>query len=520
MTFAERYPTEAEVRTAVRTLGVWTAIRDSLGERPTPVLVAWLVDPPEARAAIPYRRPTMDHVRAVPWNGLAAVSSFSGCGGSTLGLRMAGWRVPYAVEFVPAAADTYEANSHAYVDRRDVREIEPDEILDRLRIERGDLDLLEESPPCAAWSAAGVRERGHGAVRSYSDTRQRTDDLFDEWVRLVEGLEPRALLAENVPTMLEGSGRLHAIRFVERLGYAVKAAVLNAANYGVPQAREGSRRDGGARRAGGRSVLRDEEVRWLYPGGDRPQATLARRRARTADRGVQRGPAPAGGLPRDRHGLALDELLRLDRRAMLGAVEVVARLDEGEDHPPIRFAACREGTVMARRYHRGIRGGGGCDVSRICAAVASEIACAGSSSSPSWLRRRSMFSSTLGLQTTNNMARARSNSCCASWKRADETVRCGVPLASRWSCSAAYLIVTSASSTRRRSASRAARVVSRMVHTAHLGGYRGEERGGDGDGGVHRSHHRHACGRPGARSPGRWQPSRTVSHGAPGEPRD
>ncbi len=90
----------------------------------------------------------MADLAAVPPNGLTAVSTFSGCGGSSVGLRMAGWRVPYAVEFVSAAARTYRANSDALVDERDIREIPGAEILDSLGLAAGELDLLEGSPPC------------------------------------------------------------------------------------------------------------------------------------------------------------------------------------------------------------------------------------------------------------------------------------------------------------------------------------------------------------------------------------
>src|SRR5688500_2528948 len=55
-----------------------------------------------AGAKPPYRVPSMDEIRAVPWNGLTVVSTFSGCGGSCLGYRMAGYRVVWANEFVPA----------------------------------------------------------------------------------------------------------------------------------------------------------------------------------------------------------------------------------------------------------------------------------------------------------------------------------------------------------------------------------------------------------------------------------
>lgn len=190
----------------------------------------------------PYVLPSMDDVRALTGTrGLTAVSSFSGCGGSSLGLRMAGWAVPYAIEFVPAAADSYNANSAFPVDRRDVRDVNPREILDQLDIRPLELDLFEGSPPCASFSSAGQREKGWGEEKKYSDTSQRTDDLFFEWVRLLRGLMPRAFLAENVPGLIAGnavSEYAHVITGqLSEAGYRVIAKVLNAANYGVPQER-------------------------------------------------------------------------------------------------------------------------------------------------------------------------------------------------------------------------------------------------------------------------------------------
>lgn len=51
----------------------------------------------------PYRVPNMTEIAAIPWNGLTVASTFSGCGGSCLGYRMAGFKVLWANEFVPAA---------------------------------------------------------------------------------------------------------------------------------------------------------------------------------------------------------------------------------------------------------------------------------------------------------------------------------------------------------------------------------------------------------------------------------
>ena len=74
----------------------------------------------------PYRVPSMAGIAAVPWNGFTAISTFSGCGGPCLGYRMAGFRVAWASEFIPAAAEVYRANHpDTTLDTRDIREVKP-----------------------------------------------------------------------------------------------------------------------------------------------------------------------------------------------------------------------------------------------------------------------------------------------------------------------------------------------------------------------------------------------------------
>lgn len=191
-------------------------------------------------------------------NGLTAVSTFSGCGGSSLGLHMAGWRVPYAVEFIPAARDTYLANfPGAEVDDRDIRVIDPEEILDRLGVKRGEVDLAEGSPPCSSFAAinTGATRYGAAKVKHYSEgVHQQTDDLFDEWLRVIEGLLPRAILAENVPGLLGDNSAAFYRTILTRLaglGYEVDAGRYNAMHYGAATSRErlvirGVRRDVGS----------------------------------------------------------------------------------------------------------------------------------------------------------------------------------------------------------------------------------------------------------------------------------
>ena len=194
----------------------------------------------------------MAAVADAPLTGLTVVSTFSGCGGSCLGFRMAGYAPLWASEFIPAAADTYAANHSAILDRRDIRQVDPiQDVLRRLKMDVGEVDVLEGSPPCASFSVAGKREAGWGQVKKYSDSEQRVDDLFGEYVRFVRAIQPRAFVAENVPGLLIGAARMvfeHVMADLEGCGYRVAARVLNAQWYGVPQARRrlifvGVRRD-------------------------------------------------------------------------------------------------------------------------------------------------------------------------------------------------------------------------------------------------------------------------------------
>lgn len=174
-------------------------------------------------------------------NGRKMISTFSGCGGSCLGFAWSGWDVRYASEFIDIAADTYELNHPGVpVDRRDVRTVKANEILKMAGVKKGAVDLLEGSPPCASFSTSGIRHKGWGHVKGYSETEQRTDDLFFEFARLVRGIEPKVFVAENVPAIAQGS----AIGYFEEIhdeltncGYRVEASVLNAMWLGVPQKR-------------------------------------------------------------------------------------------------------------------------------------------------------------------------------------------------------------------------------------------------------------------------------------------
>ncbi len=189
-----------------------------------------------------YRVPLMKEIEEIPWNGFNVVSTFSGTGGSCLGYRMAGYRVLWANEFIPAAQDSYKANHpNSILDRRDIREISAQDILTATGLKIGEIDIFDGSPPCAAFSTAGKREAGWGKVKQYSDTKQRVDDLFFEHARLIKGTQPKVFVAENVSGLIKGTAKgyfLEILKTLKDCGYNVKCKVLDAQWLGVPQMRQ------------------------------------------------------------------------------------------------------------------------------------------------------------------------------------------------------------------------------------------------------------------------------------------
>lgn len=174
-------------------------------------------------------------------NGYKVVSTFTGAGGSCLGLKLAGFNILYAVEFVPEAQKTYQANhKNTYLDKRDIREIKGYEILNNIHVKKGELDLLEGSPPCSAFSNMGVRREGWNCIKKYSDTAQRTDDLFFEFIRLANEMQPKMILCENVSSLATGKNKGYLkliIQEFKKIGYDVTLKIINSNYLNVPQQR-------------------------------------------------------------------------------------------------------------------------------------------------------------------------------------------------------------------------------------------------------------------------------------------
>ncbi len=150
------------------------------------------------------------------------ISLYSGAGGMDLGFQQAGFELLWANDFDAAAVQTYRHNIGEHAECGDVLEVQvPD----------ARPDVVIGGPPCQGFSVIGrMRE---------DDPRSRHVFRF---LDVVEELEPQAFVMENVKALGAGSRwaplREQLLERAEALGYATRLVVLNAADYGVPQARE------------------------------------------------------------------------------------------------------------------------------------------------------------------------------------------------------------------------------------------------------------------------------------------
>lgn len=179
------------------------------------------------------------------------VDLFSGCGGLSLGLASAGLQGLFAIERDSMAFASFQKN---LLSPRDVpvakfdwpnwleeRAWPIDEFLETHRPNvmslNGKVDVMGGGPPCQGFSFAGRRQA--------NDPRNM---LFEKYVNVVEHVEPKLIVLENVPGMMvahtctEGGGPKQS--YYEKLadqlgniGYQVRGETVDASRFGVPQKR-------------------------------------------------------------------------------------------------------------------------------------------------------------------------------------------------------------------------------------------------------------------------------------------
>lgn len=159
-----------------------------------------------------------------------SVSLFCGAGGLDLGLAFAGFEALFATDIAAVHCDTISQNfPRCRTLTSDITVLSADQI--RILACCDGFDLMTGGPPCQAFSILGQRN-------SFHDARGR---LVYEYVRLINELQPRAFLFENVPglmTINKGKDWEALLAYFRtETGYRLFPDVLNAADFGIPQIR-------------------------------------------------------------------------------------------------------------------------------------------------------------------------------------------------------------------------------------------------------------------------------------------
>ena len=153
---------------------------------------------------------------------LTCVEICAGAGGQSLGLENAGFEHAAAVEYDPDACATLRLNRKTW----DVREMDVHHF-DGTPF--AGADLLAGGVPCPPFSIAG-KQLGADDER----------DLFPQALRLVEEIQPKAVMLENVKGLATARFNHYRTQITDRLeefGYEWDWQVLNSSEMGVPQLR-------------------------------------------------------------------------------------------------------------------------------------------------------------------------------------------------------------------------------------------------------------------------------------------
>lgn len=152
---------------------------------------------------------------------LTFIDLFSGCGGLALGFKQAGFKSVFAVDNDKASALTYEKNFGHPVYLGNIEE---------LKSVPSGVDFIIGGPPCQGFSPLGKM--------SPSKKHPKMNKLWQEYLRIVDMVKPRGFVVENVPEFLDSEEFKIFKEEIKKRNYNIKAHVLNAAEFGVPQSRK------------------------------------------------------------------------------------------------------------------------------------------------------------------------------------------------------------------------------------------------------------------------------------------
>jgi DNA (cytosine-5)-methyltransferase 1 len=164
-----------------------------------------------------------------------AISLFSGLGGDSLGLKLAGCDVIAYNELKSKFCDSHHTNFPSCELIKDGETSDITKINDDCFSKyNGKCDIIFAGFPCQGFSNAGLKKD--------NDPR---NTLFREFLRVTKLIQPSMIIGENVKGLLSKKTEKSDIMYIdvivsefEKLGYEVKFQVCKTDQYNVPQKRE------------------------------------------------------------------------------------------------------------------------------------------------------------------------------------------------------------------------------------------------------------------------------------------
>jgi len=156
------------------------------------------------------------------------VELFCGCGGTSMGFEMAGFEVVLGCDIHKPSIQTFKANHpNCSTILGDVKKVDPNIIKELLNGKP--LDVIIAGVPCQGFSL-------NNRKRHQEDDRNQ---MYKEFVRFIEILNPKVVVLENVSGMKSSGNIVEEIeKDLSRAGkMIVKSKLLFAPDYGVPQKR-------------------------------------------------------------------------------------------------------------------------------------------------------------------------------------------------------------------------------------------------------------------------------------------
>lgn len=163
---------------------------------------------------------------------MTCLDLFSGSGGLSRGFYDAGYNILLGVDFDEMALKTFKKNhGSAEAMKLDLFNHENIKVIEKfIKSSYINLDVLVGGPPCQGYSLAGPR-----------DKEDKRNNLYKAMVKIADTLKPRAVVLENVPGLLrlyDGKGAKSIINDFTKIGYNMKAQILYAPDFGIPQIRK------------------------------------------------------------------------------------------------------------------------------------------------------------------------------------------------------------------------------------------------------------------------------------------